>query len=327
VNRRDLLTGFLAGGAFTAANGYLWQKAADSFSPDTSNDPLVNAEPTSDRETVFPLSEDTSVDPGPLADGKIEDLLPDSKHASGALPQVAKAEHYLDKVRNFESVFVDDIHLNELETRTMHSVLLRLKGVERSVGHGNYNLISFDRALKFAKRFKQVGAFTREELDFLEKIFFTEASAYGFLGDKVITELTAEINPGETVKIPYSGHYVYRGEAENYYNKLKSDVGSIILTSGIRSNVKQMHLFLAKCVQSNGNLSKASRSLAPPGHSYHGIGDFDVGKIGWGSANFTNQFSESDEFKRMQDLGYVQIRYTADNRFGVRYEPWHIKVV
>jgi zinc D-Ala-D-Ala carboxypeptidase len=26
-------------------------------------------------------------------------------------------------------------------------------------------------------------------------------------------------------------------------------------------------------------------------------------------------------------LGYVQIRYTEDNRLGVRFEPWHIKVV
>ena len=327
MNRRDLLTGFLAGGAFTAANGYLWQKAADSFSPDTSNDPLVSVEPSNDRETVFPVSEEAALEVDALADGKIEDLLPVSSAGGEAPLQMAKAEHYLDKVRNFESVFVDDIHLNEAETRTMHSVLLRLKGVERTVGHGNYNLISFDSALKFAKRFSQVGSFTGEELDFLEKIFFTEASAYGFLGDKVITELTAEIKVADTIKIPYSGHYVYRGEAENYYQKLKGDVSSIILTSGIRSNVKQMHLFLAKCLQSNGNLSKASRSLAPPGHSYHGIGDFDVGKIGWGSANFTNQFSESDEFKRMQDLGYVQIRYTADNRFGVRYEPWHIKVV
>ena len=327
MNRRDLLTGFLAGGTFTAANGYLWQKAADSFSPDTSNDPLVSAEPGSDRETVFPVSDAAALEIDTLADGKIEDLLPASDLASRNSLEVAKAEHYLDKVRNFESVFVDDIHLNEAETRTMHSVLLRLKGVERSVGHGNYNLISFDRALKFAKRFSQVGSFTQEELDFLEKIFFTEAATYGFLGDKVITELTAEIKTADTIKIPYSGHYVYRGEAENYYQKLKGDVSSIILTSGIRSNVKQMHLFLAKCVQSNGNLSKASRSLAPPGHSYHGIGDFDVGKIGWGTANFTDQFSKSDEFKRMQDLGYVQIRYTADNRFGVRYEPWHIKVV
>ena len=60
---------------------------------------------------------------------------------------------------------------------------------------------------------------------------------------------------------------------------------------------------------------------------FHGIGDFDVGRIGWGAKNFTDQFAQTREFKTMEDLGYVQIRYTTDNRLGVRYEPWHIKVV
>ncbi len=326
MKRRQLLTGFVAGGAFTAANAYLWQKAADSFSPATADDPLVNAEPSNDRETLIDLTEVDPNDKPDVAAEAIEASANTVADAQGAAPK--KAEDYLDKVRNFEHEFVDDIFLNETESKTLHSVLLRLRGVERSVGHGNYNLISFDQAIKFAKRFSAVGEFTTSELNFLEQVFFTQASDYGFLGEKVSTELTASIKVGDTKKIPYSGHYVYRGEAENYYQKLKKDVGdSIILTSGIRSNVKQMHLFLAKCVKSNYNLSKASRSLAPPGHSYHGIGDFDVGKIGWGTANFTDEFSSTDEFKRMQDLGYVKIRYTADNRFGVRYEPWHIKVV
>ena len=115
---------------------------------------------------------------------------------------------------------------------------------------------------------------------------------------------------------------------EALYDKLKKDVGdSIVLTSGIRSVVKQTHLFLAKTIQSKGNLSKASRSLAPPGHSYHGIGDFDVGKVGFGRKNFTEAFAKTDEFKRLVDLGYVDIRYHRNNMLGVRYEPWHIKVV
>ena len=87
-----------------------------------------------------------------------------------------------------------------------------------------------------------------------------------------------------------------------------------------------MHLFLKKSILVGGNLSRASRSLAPPGHSYHGIGDFDVGKVGLGYANFTEKFSQTDEFKQLKKLGFVQIRYTEDNPFGVRYEPWHIKV-
>jgi len=80
-------------------------------------------------------------------------------------------------------------------------------------------------------------------------------------------------------------------------------------------------------VYDKGNLSKASRSLAPPGHSYHGIGDFDVGKVGFGRKNFSEEFARTDEFHRLVELGYVDIRYPRDNLFGVRYEPWHIKVV
>lgn len=27
------------------------------------------------------------------------------------------------------------------------------------------------------------------------------------------------------------------------------------------------------------------------------------------------------------DMGFVAIRYHKNNSFGVRYEPWHIKVI
>ena len=67
--------------------------------------------------------------------------------------------------------------------------------------------------------------------------------------------------------------------------------------------------------------------VPPPGHSYHAVGDFDVGKKGFGSRNFSEAFAQTDEFKRLIDLGYLDIRYPQKNPFGVRYEPWHIKVV
>jgi D-alanyl-D-alanine carboxypeptidase len=57
-----------------------------------------------------------------------------------------------------------------------------------------------------------------------------------------------------------------------------------------------MHLFLAKAIEGQENLSRASRSLAPPGHSYHGIGDFDIGKIGYGERNFTADFSSTQDY-------------------------------
>ncbi len=243
------------------------------------------------------------------------------------LADEAVRNRVLEKVRNFNGDFIDDLFLTEKEKPVLHSLFVRLKRAERLVGHGNYNLLSFDELFKYGKRFSEVGVFTPAEFQMIEKLFFTEARKYGFYGEKVTTELTAKIPPQETIKIPYSGHYLLRGESSAYYEKLRRDIGeSVILTSGVRGNVKQMHLFVAKCLEANYNLSKASRSLAPPGHSYHGIGDFDVGRVGWGYSNFTDKFAETDEFKRMQDLGYVQIRYTKDNHYGVRFEPWHIKV-
>jgi LAS superfamily LD-carboxypeptidase LdcB len=163
-------------------------------------------------------------------------------------------------------------------------------------------------------------------LDFLEEIFFTDVNQYGFFGAKVTPELTARISIPDVVKIHGSGHYLLKGSSYNFYQKIKQDVDQqLLLTSGIRNVVKQMHLFLAKALQSKLNLSKASRSLAPPGNSFHYIGDFDVGKIGLGEQNFTEDFSHTEEFSRMVNLGYIDIRYTDINLYGVRYEPWHIK--
>ena len=70
----------------------------------------------------------------------------------------------------------------------------------------------------------------------------------------------------------------------------------------------------------------ASRSLAPPGYSFHGVGDFDVGKKGYGIHNFTERFTQTNVYKNLTDLGYIKFRYERDNNFGVRFEPWHIEV-
>lgn len=350
MKRRELLTGLFAASGFALSNGLLWKYAQDTFSPNTAQDPLVTGN-ISDSESVRQLAAvDAIRDAGPQATtDRVVQKTPDPAYAelkaSPAKPTVpaqapapqaltptaepdAQVDRLLDKVRNFEQEFADDIYLSPDERIVMHSVLQRLSKAEALIGHGNYNICSFDYLLKVADRYSQVGSFSQTELAFVERLFFEDATNYGFLGDRVSGELTATIAERDVLKIPYSGQYVFRGESEAYYQKIKKDIGdSIILTSGIRSNVKQMHLFLAKASVSNYNLSKASRSLAPPGHSYHGIGDFDVGKVGWGIANFSDRFAETDEFKRMQDLGYVQIRYTEDNRLGVRFEPWHIKVV
>lgn len=158
-------------------------------------------------------------------------------------------------------------------------------------------------------------------------MFFANPNRYGFFGKKISREITDSIAKDEVAKIGDTGHFLLKGESQNLYEQIKQDVGDeVILTSGVRSNVKQIHLFLAKAIEANGNLSRASRSLAPPGHSYHGIDDFDIGKIGLGERNFTADFSSTEEYKKIANLGYVDIRYPTDNLFGVRFEPWHIKI-
>ncbi|MFK5914102.1 MAG: D-alanyl-D-alanine carboxypeptidase family protein [Woeseiaceae bacterium] len=234
----------------------------------------------------------------------------------------------LDKVKNFNKTFANDIFLTDKETQVFVSVLNKINAVKKTVGYANFNLLSFDDMLLFSSRYSKLGRFSQAELKFIDEVFSFDAGKYGFYGDKVISQLTSKINKKETLKISGSGHYLFHGDAEKMYQRLQKDIGpELVLTSGVRSVVKQLQLFLEKVSSSKGNLSLASRSLAPPGHSYHGIGDFDVGKKGFGYANFTSDFATTNEYKKLIKLKYVDLRYTLDNQVGVRYEPWHIKVV
>ncbi len=248
----------------------------------------------------------------------ISDLHPDSYIADNVAPQQPPVQ----------STPPADIVLEPGQRETFESVRARLARLQRYVGFGNFNVIGWDQSLRHARNQSRVGAFTAAELDFIEDLFSTNADALGFYGDKVVTRLSATIARRDIVKIAGSGHFLFKGQPLETYRKIRHDVGeSIVLTSGIRSVVKQIHLFLDKTARVDGNLSEASYSLAPPGHSYHAIGDFDVGKRGFGGRNFSTAFAETDEFRRLADLGYVAIRYPRENPFGVRYEPWHIKIV
>lgn len=238
-----------------------------------------------------------------------------------------KVESYLRKIRNFDAIFASDIYLDARYESLLLRTTAHLSRVERHIGHGHFNLMSFDEMLQHGRNFPQIGKFEADELNFLEEVFFANPHRYGFFGKKISAEITDFIPHADVAKISNTGHYLLKGESESLYRQIKKDVGGeVILTSGVRSIVKQMHLFLAKAIEANGNLSRASRSLAPPGHSYHGIGDFDIGKIGYGAKNFTADFSNTDEYKKIARLGYVDIRYPTDNLFGVRFEPWHIKI-
>lgn len=236
-------------------------------------------------------------------------------------------EDYLNKIRHPNEFYEGDVTSDQRKQRLVRKLAGRLGRVKKVVGHGNFSVLSFDDMLRYAKVYSKIGSFKKEEIDFLDELFHEDAVQYGFYGEKPLDDLTATIKKREIVKIPRTGQFLFKGEPVKLYKKIKDDLGdSVILTSGVRSVVKQMHLFLNKASKFDGNLSLASRSLAPPGYSYHGISDFDVGNRFLGAANFTDAFARTDEYKKLIDLGYIDIRYPKDNHLGVRFEPWHIQV-
>ena len=221
-----------------------------------------------------------------------------------------------------------DIYLPTSQISNFKSVRYKLNKIQRHIGYGNFNLISFDKAVSIARWSRGIKRFTKDELNFMESIYYYDPSIHGFYGNRTSYNLTDTINKKDVSKIPRTGHYLFKGKTVDTYNHMKKDIGNtIVLTSGVRSIVKQMKLYVDKIEKTNGNLSKASRAIAPPGFSYHTIGDFDIGKKGFGYSNFTPRFALTNEFSRMRKLKYIDMRYTINNKDGVRYEPWHIKII
>ncbi len=234
---------------------------------------------------------------------------------------------YIQKINHFNDPHREDVRVDSVQYRIFESVVMRLRRLQNLVGHGNFQILSFEKGLRVADRYSQVGEFTRAELRFMEIIFYEEGQRYGFMGQKPLKKITDTIRKNDVVKIPYSGNYLYRGEPCETYQTIKKELGEkVVMTSGVRGVMKQFLLFLNKTYKEGGNLSLASRSLAPPGYSFHGNGDFDVGQAGFGPLNFTERFTETEVFNRLESMGYLRLRYTKGNLLGVRFEPWHIKV-
>ncbi len=222
----------------------------------------------------------------------------------------------------------NDVYLTHEEFKVLLDVHKRLKRVKKHVGFAHFNLVSFDRVLFFARNYSSIGAFTKEEIAFIEKLFYEDPAKYGFFGVKTCSNITHEIDNRAVTKMAYTGHYLFKGKAQEDYKRIISDVGdTLILTSGVRNVVKQLSLYINKIRSCQGNMTKATIQLAPPGYSYHTISDFDVGRKDWGYKNFTAEFASTDEFKRMKKLPYIGMRYTRNNKDGVRFEPWHVEVI
>lgn len=234
---------------------------------------------------------------------------------------------YLYKMEHFDNSFPDDTILPS----DLHSVFLslteRLTRLESTVGHANFMIISYDSALIMAKRYPSIGAFTPEEIALIEQLFSHDASQYGFMGERTVHSLTHSIAEKDIIKIPYSGNYLFRNVALHKWKQIQKILNNnVILTSGVRNVVKQLHLFCKKAVANGYNLSLASRSIAPPAYSFHSVGDFDVGKPGFGLRNFTIDFIYTKTYARLVEAGILDLRYYDKNSLGVRFEPWHVKV-
>ena len=222
----------------------------------------------------------------------------------------------------------NDVYLSANEWELLVSVNSRLKRLKNYIGYANFNLISFNDALFYGRNYSGIGAFTKNEITFIEKLFHENPNKYGFYGVVTCRNLTNAISRKEVQKIPRTGHFLFNGKPQEDYENLKKDVGdSLILTSGVRNVVKQLSLYTNKIYRTNGNMTKATLSIAPPAYSYHTISDFDVGRKGWGYKNFTADFASTQEFEKMIKLDYIGMRYNKNNKDGVRFEPWHVEVI
>ncbi|MFI3272935.1 MAG: M15 family metallopeptidase [Pseudomonadota bacterium] len=238
----------------------------------------------------------------------------------------AAIRDYLYKMEHFDQPHHSDIILSSQEMALLKSTQERLARLQNYVGHGAFYLLTFDDARAYSRQ-KSIGAFTQSELAFMEAIFYTDAAVYGFLGDRAVDTITSGIPKKHIVKVPYMGNYLYREKAIDKWNAIHKLMGEkVVLTSGIRSVMKQFNLFLAKARKSNGNLSLASRSVAPPAYSFHSVGDFDVGQRGLGVRNFSLDFLDTEVYAELTKRGYIQLRYPQGGLLGVRFEPWHVRV-
>lgn len=249
-----------------------------------------------------------------------------SQEASTTLTEEEVKDYFL-KMRNFDKPFPTDIILSPEKRALLNSTMAKFTYIQNIIGHGKFYLLGMDEAIHLAKR-TSIDNFTKKELLFLEELFYVDAANYGFLDKKPLTAFTTTILNKDVYKVPGMGNFIYRGLPQKKWAEIQKIIGKeVVLTSGVRGIIKQFYLFLTKAQRHGGNLSLASRSIAPPGYSFHGIGDFDVGQRGFGSRNFTADFASTPVYKQLSVNGYLSLRYPKDNFLGVRFEPWHVKVV
>jgi hypothetical protein len=261
----------------------------------------------------------------------VEPLLPDQteflRSFGFSQQQVDQMLLNARKMQTPDRISPDDVFLTANQRAVIPATIARLGRIQRHFGHGYFNILGFNQLLKSAAATIGIGRFTVEEMGLLQWLFYQDAATYGFMGERVVNDLLADMRPSLLHYDTQSGQYLYKRRSKPLFDRMRADIGSdLILTSGVRVIPKQSALFLAKLIACDGNVSMASRSLAPPGYSFHFSGDFDVGSAQLAGENFSRAFSRSEVYRMMQRLPYVTLRYPDQNQAGVRFEPWHVKV-
>ena len=84
----------------------------------------------------------------------------------------------------FEQSHAADAYLERDQYPILISSFKRIDRVQNLVGHGNFNVVSFDEMLGCGRRYRSVGEFTLAEKTFLEELFTANAQRYGFWARK-----------------------------------------------------------------------------------------------------------------------------------------------
>ena len=204
----------------------------------------------------------------------------------------------------------------------MGAIARRLEAVQRVIGHGRFNLVSFDDVRAAAPR-TPGGPITAAESAEFEALLDLDARRIGFLGKRVVSDLAYRL-PANLVEVG-RGQHVFP-EANALFRRARAAVGErLIVTSGARGVPKQMHVFIRSALRA-GLVARRVHSVAPPGYSYHAVGDIDVGDRELGGVNFTEEFALSETYRKLAALPYIRFRYPPGNPFGVQFEPWHLEV-
>ena len=214
--------------------------------------------------------------------------------------------------------------LPEWPAKRLRVMGARLTRIEAKIGHGNFNLSSFDDVRK-AARSPGIGALTVHEEAEFEALFALDARRIGFLGPRVTHSLSAALPIAGLLAVAGTGQHVFP-EALAVYERARRAVGTqLIVTSGARGVPKQMLVFINSTLRS-GVIARTVHSVAPPGYSYHAVGDIDVGDRHLGGVNFTAAFANSATYKKIAALDFIHFRYPIHNTFGVQFEPWHLQI-